>query len=101
MPPKKAVSIKEKPSRREVQQKVAFERAAHFARADQLPKKRLRSAASTTPTGVIAPVSSQYNADDEIEGKQQHWPGPFSTAHDMISKVRFIITVDDVVLNIY
>lgn len=81
MPPKKESTGS---SRKETQKKVAFERAAHFARSDQPSSKRLRSAASTTPTGVIDSSCSQ----NDIESRDgNYWPGPFSTAKDMISKV--------------
>jgi hypothetical protein len=83
MPPKKTNTTGCK-SRKDAQKKVAFERAAHFARADQPPNKRLRSAASTTPTGVI---SSSISHDRSETKDDLYWPGPFSTANDMINKV--------------
>lgn len=51
--------------------RVAHSRAAHFARAP---------VSSSCPTGVLG-GQSQHGAAAE-----ESWPGPFSTAHDMIKK---------------
>ena len=83
-------------SRREQQREIAQRRAAHFARADPVPLaskggvyKPSHTPVSSTPTGYMRRSSlpvAHASAEGEDSEPLEAWPGPFSTARDMIAK---------------
>jgi hypothetical protein len=84
-----------KTKRTEIQKQIATSRAPHFARAE-----KLKPTISSTPTGVFTQLQKSSTQGkitlmhlfikrhilSPLPFLEESWPGPFSLAHEMISK---------------